>query len=208
MKPRSTVFLDVDARLVREFHQACVDTPRWAVSAPARFQEGVWKFVELNHRYNSLLWEEEDQARRTDVGDDCIAANKRAIDKYNQQRQDAIEQIDELLLQRLAGVGHLDTARQNSETPGSMIDRLSILSLKIFHMGLQAARTDVDAAHVEACRRKHEILRQQRIDLEACLDNLLTRAAAGAIYFKVYRQFKMYNDPALNPYLSRRKSDD
>lgn len=208
MKQRSTVLFDVDARSIREFHRTCVDTPQWATAVPARFHEGVWKYVELNHRCNSLLWDEEDRARRTDVGDDRIAASKRAIDKYNQQRQDAIERIDELLLHRLADVGRLAAARQNSETPGSMIDRLSILSLKIFHMGLQAARTDVDAAHIEACRRKHAILQQQQADLGVCLDDLLSQAAAGTAYFKIYRQFKMYNDPALNPYLSRRKSED
>lgn len=203
---RHSLFFDIDARSIREFHQECVATMGWAANACARFQDGAWKYVELNHRCNSLLWEQEDQARRADVGPDCIAANKRAIDKYNQQRQDAIERIDELLLTRLADVPRIQTARQNSETPGSMIDRLSILSLKIFHMGLQAARTDVDANHIETCRAKYAVLQQQLIDLGACLDDLLTQAMTGAVYFKVYRQFKMYNDPALNPYLYRLKS--
>jgi hypothetical protein len=29
----------------------------------------------------------------------------------------------------------------------------------------------------------------------------LADARAGRAFFKVYRQFKMYNDPSLNPYL-------
>jgi hypothetical protein len=207
MPPRLSISNNIDARLIGEFHDACVRTPSWTTSAPERFKDGVWKYIELNHRFNSLLWEEEDQARRTDVGDERIAANKRAIDKYNQQRQDAIERIDELLLELFTGVKRVATARQNSEAPGSMIDRLSILSLKIFHMGLQAARTDVDATHIEACQRKLEVLREQRFDLEGCFNDLLAQAAVGTAYFKVYRQFKMYNDPALNPYLYGAKSE-
>jgi hypothetical protein len=202
------LFSDVRAQAVGEFHDACVAAADWASAQPARFDAGVWKYIELNHRCNALLWAEEDQARRRDVADAAIAANKRAIDRYNQQRQDAIERIDELLLQRLAGAAPAADARRNSETAGSMIDRLSILSLKLFHMHLQCLRTDVDAAHVEACRGKHAILRQQRADLQACLDQLLADAEHGRAYFKVYRQFKMYNDPTLNPYLYGAKSDD
>src|SRR5438477_10836984 len=96
MTSPASLFSDVRATAIGDFHDACVEATGWAKSASPRFADGVWKYVELNHRFNSLLWAEEDQARRTDVGDDRIAANKRAIDKYNQQRQDAIERIDEL----------------------------------------------------------------------------------------------------------------
>jgi hypothetical protein len=44
-------------------------------------------------------------------------------------------------------------------------------------------------------------LQQQRADLAGCLQTLLDEAAAGRAYFKVYRQFKMYNDPRFNPVL-------
>lgn len=205
MQSRQVSFSDVAPAAICQFHDGCVRTSGWARSAPARYNEGVWQQIELNHRFNSLLWEEEDQARRKDVGDEHIAANKRAIDKYNQQRQNAIEHIDEILLERLKDIRPQPGARQNSETAGSMIDRLSILSLKIYHMGLQAERTDVDAAHIETCRGKQAVLRQQRADLQACLADLLARSATGEMYFKVYRQFKMYNDPTLNPYLYSRK---
>ena len=82
-----------------------------------------------------------------------------------------------------------------------MIDRLSILALKTFHMAEQTRRTDASAEHVAACREKLSRLNLQRDDLGRCLDTLLARAAQGAAFWKVYRQFKMYNDPALNPYL-------
>jgi hypothetical protein len=170
-----------------------------APGQPARFQEGFWAAIEANHWHNSSLWEQEDLARRRNVADTEIASNKRAIDAHNQKRNDAVERIDEFLLSALAGVAPRPDARQSSETAGAMIDRLSILALKIHHMRIQAQRTDVDQAHRDTCSAKLARLVEQRADLAACLDRLLREAARGESFFKVYRQFKMYNDPNLNP---------
>jgi len=159
----------------------------------------IWEAVEANHRNNDALWKEEDLARRRNVPDAEIAANKRAIDGHNQKRNDAIERIDESLLVGLEAIQRQKQARLSSETAGAMIDRLSILSLKIRAMRLQTERKDVDQAHLDACRQKLARLAEQRADLAACLDRLLAEAARGESYFKVYRQFKMYNDPKLNP---------
>jgi hypothetical protein len=157
----------------------------------------LWDAIALNHEHNRLLWDQEDLARRRLAPDSEIAGNKRAIDAHNQKRNDAIERIDELLLQELPQPRK--DARLNSETVGAMIDRLSILSLKIRNMRLQTERKDVDRAHIEACEAKLERFIEQRKDLAGCLDRLLAEAARGESTFKVYRQFKMYNDPALNP---------
>ncbi|HET6787873.1 MAG TPA: DUF4254 domain-containing protein, partial [Aquabacterium sp.] len=162
---------------------------------------------------NSALWAEEDLARRTTVSADDIAQNKRAIDKYNQARNDATERVDEILLTELglvdAASAQTDApvssvpagARLNSETAGSIIDRMSIMSLKIHAMHQQTLRQDVDEAHRASSQVKLERLRQQRADLGACLDALLADCQSGQAYFKVYRQFKMYNDPRFNPAL-------
>lgn len=184
-----------------DFHDACVARRDWARSGAARFENGLWQFIELNHRYNNLLWDEEDLARRREVADAEIAANKRAIDGYNQKRNDAIERIDEILLSALPPATPSATCRLNSETAGSMIDRLSIVALKIFHMGLQTQRSDASAEHIASCQAKLERLREQRDDLACCLRELLEDFAAGRRYYKVYRQFKMYNDATLNPFL-------
>jgi len=175
--------------------------PGWAQSAAPRFADGIWRALEDNHRCNCRLWDEEDLARRRNVADAEIAANKRAIDGYNQQRNDAIERIDEQLLDALRAVERRPDARLSSETAGAMVDRLSILSLKIHHMRLQTERADVDQAHREACAAKLVRLVEQRGDLAACLERLVDETASGASYFKIYRQFKMYNDPKLNPAL-------
>jgi hypothetical protein len=192
----------LDVRALLDFHDECVARTGWPdEAAPATSAAAVWEYVERNHRHNGLLWEQEDQARRRDVPDTAIAANKRAIDRHNQQRNDAIERLDELLLAAVDGIDRAPDARMSSETAGAMIDRLSILALKIHHMRLQTERADALPEHVAACRSKFARLIEQRADLARCLEALLADCAAGRAYFKVYRQFKMYNDPTLNPYL-------
>ena len=201
------------AAAVAALHDRLLATPGWPHEEPMAADDGLWHWVQTNHRFNSLLWAEEDLARRTAVGAEEIAANKRAIDRYNQARNDATERVDEILLIALglvdaasartdAPVSTVPTgARLNSETAGSIMDRMSIMALKIHAMRAQTERDDVDEAHRASSRIKLERLRQQRGDLGACLDTLVADAQAGRAYFKVYRQFKMYNDPRFNPAL-------
>lgn len=181
------------------FHDARLSESDWPHSPP-RHAQGVWAWVEANHRNNSLLWAEEDLARRRDVADSEIAKNKRAIDGFNQARNDAMERIDEEVLVGLA-VRSSAEARQHSETAGMMTDRLSIMALKIRAMREQTERADATPEHRASCQGKLERLLEQRGDLAACLDGLLADCRDGRAYFKIYRQFKMYNDPALNPCL-------
>jgi hypothetical protein len=192
-----------DALLIVEFHDENLSRKDW-LGGPGQAVHGAWRWIDSNHRYNSLLWDEEDRARRVDAAAAEIAASKRLIDRHNQLRNDAVEAIDEAILAQLAPVGHDDGARLSSETAGAMIDRLSILALKIFHMRKQTRRPDASTAHIDTCRARLQWLTAQRNDLACCLDQLLNDAQSGHAYFKIYRQFKMYNDPALNPYLSSR----
>lgn len=193
--------IELRARDLTAFHDSRHAIAGWARSGAAGNRGGLWQALEDNHRCNCLLWDEEDLARRRNVPDAEIANNKRAIDGYNQKRNDAIERIDEQLLNFFSAIKIKPEAKLNSETPGAMSDRLSILSLKIHHMRLQTLRTDVAGAHMENCLLKLDRLNEQRTDLASCLDRLLAEAARGEAYFKAYRQFKMYNDPALNPAL-------
>ena len=208
MIPRAAAVIERhDTALARD------DWPRSEALLAEVVDDVLWRWIFANHRFNSLLWAEEDLARRTTVGADEIAANKRAIDGFNQARNDATERVDELLLIALGLVDEASArsdaprsevpagARLNSETAGAMIDRLSIMALKVHAMRRQTERDDVDELHRAASRARLARLLEQRDDLGACLDALLADAAAGRAYFKVYRQFKMYNDPRFNPEL-------
>jgi hypothetical protein len=188
---------EIQSAQVLAFHDSRLAIPAWAKTGAQEHHAGLWQAIEDNHRNNCALWDEEDLARRRNVPDAEIAGNKRAIDRHNQKRNDAIERIDEYLLTSLGEAK--EGARLNSETAGSMCDRLSILSLKIHHMRIQTLRTDVEREHIDACKAKLARLVEQRGDLAGCLDRLLADFASGKSFFKVYRQFKMYNDPKLNP---------
>lgn len=177
----------------------------WYRDKPEAVEPGadLRSLVLAQHFCNFSLWNHEDEARRRDVADAYIAETKRAIDKWNQRRNDLIERIDLHLLEQLKGCD-TSRARLNSETAGSMVDRCSILALKIHHMGVNAARKDDLEVAVQSAG-KLKVLRTQRDDLSGCLQDLIEDYAAGRRYFKLYRQFKAYNDPRLNPALYTRK---
>ncbi|HEY4357238.1 MAG TPA: DUF4254 domain-containing protein [Acidobacteriaceae bacterium] len=150
------------------------------------------------HRANFDLWHEEDRARDPDAPDSVIAQVKHSIDRFNQLRNDLVEQIDTALLE---AAFQTPEAPLHSETPGLIIDRLSILSLKIFHTREESVRMDASEQHrIRNIARLH-LLDEQRNDLAQALDELWADVNAGRRRFKLYRQLKMYNDPTLNPVL-------
>jgi hypothetical protein len=167
---------------------------------------GLRELVARQHWTNFRLWHVEDRARRKDVDAAVIADCKYAIDKLNQQRNDLIERVDiclNAMLEPLLPEGAAE--RYNTETVGAALDRLSIQALKIYHMKEQCSRKDVDAAHVEQCDAKVGVLTRQHEDLSTAVLELVDEYAAGTKRPKVYYQFKMYNDPRLNPELYGKK---
>lgn len=162
--------------------------------------------VARQHRANFELWHIEDEARIPGATDAELASVKRRIDHTNQLRNDLAEQLDRALLDTLAAQVLPDTqAPLHSESPGLMIDRLSILALKIFHTREETERPDVAPVHIARNRERLAILIEQRDDLSGCLDVLWRETLAGTKRFKLYRQLKMYNDPTLNPSIYRKK---
>jgi hypothetical protein len=193
---------DLTGERICAFHDAALVGWDAAVGLhPPPSGHDLWAGIGHNHLCNAMLWDEEDRARRTDVPDAEIVRCKRSIDRHNQARNDAVEAMDTYLM---ALFGEADAGIPlHSETPGAMIDRLSILSLKIHHMGREVQRSEAGAQHVHACAAKLDRMHIQRKDLRECLDRLLRELAVGRARFRVYRQFKMYNDPSLNPCLYR-----
>jgi hypothetical protein len=163
--------------------------------------------VARQHRANFDLWHIEDEARTPKASDAQLADVKRRIDSTNQHRNDLAEELDRTLLDWLAPqkLPH-EKAPLHSESPGLIIDRLSILALKIYHTREEAERPDASTEHAERNHARLLILEEQRTDLARCLDILWREALAGSRRFKLYRQLKMYNDPTLNPAIYRSSS--
>jgi hypothetical protein len=175
-------------------------------------ESGWLDAVARQHRANFDLWHIEDEARAPGAAEAELAAVKRRIDKTNQRRNDLAEELDRALLGWLE-TGFLEglpnaEAPLHSESPGLIVDRLSILSLKIYHTREEAEREDAPAGHAERNRERLAILEEQRSDLAACLDLLWRQTLAGTRRFKLYRQLKMYNDPTLNPAIYRKNPQE
>lgn len=168
--------------------------------------DGFRELVGRQHWANFQLWHVEDRARRKDVDAKVIADCKYAIDKLNQARNDLIERVDECLIGMISTHLPADAPeRYNTETVGAALDRLSIQALKVYHMKEQCSRKDVDQEHVEQCNAKILVLEQQHDDLQQAIMGLLEEYLVGTKKPKVYFQFKMYNDPTLNPELYKNK---
>ncbi|MGC2403125.1 MAG: DUF4254 domain-containing protein [Acidobacteriaceae bacterium] len=168
---------------------------------------GFERAVAEQHLANFELWHAEDTARAPNATDHDLAASKRFIDQVNQRRNDLAEQCDVLLLEHLRQHNlPAASAELHSESPGLILDRLSILSLKLFHTREEIDRPGAPPGHRERNLERLQILLQQRNDLAAALDRLWQQVLNGCLSFKLYRQLKMYNDPTLNPavYLQRK----
>jgi hypothetical protein len=164
---------------------------------------GIYGLIEQQHDFNYRLWHEEDIARCPNATDSEIAKVKRSIDQLNQQRNDWIEKIDEWIGGDIAErrVSPAVDARINTETPGSVIDRLSILALRIYHLNEQLMREEAEEELLLSIENKVRVAGVQMQHLAKSLDELLEDIYAGVKRHQTYRQMKMYNDPKLNPYL-------
>lgn len=197
---------EIQIECVRCWHREPIANP---FECKDEFEFGFEKLVCRQHELNYRLWHEEDAARSPDASNDCIADVKRAIDRLNQQRNDMIETLDNAILEILAGRG-VKANRSlpiNTETPGSAIDRLSIMALRLFHYAEQRDRRDTDEQHRATVDTRIEVCEMQHRDLATSLQNLVDDLFAGRKQHKTYRQLKMYNDPSLNPEIYKSKGE-
>ncbi|MEZ6086684.1 MAG: DUF4254 domain-containing protein [Pirellulaceae bacterium] len=191
--------IDVDA--IVQLQDETVE--RWHQEPISNRCEGFMQLVCQQHEHNYRLWHEEDIARAKDVSDAQIAQVKRNIDVLNQKRNDWIEKLDDAITLMLAeaDVAIGEDAPINTETAGSVIDRLSIMSLRLYHYREQLLRDDAGAEHQQRVAERISICERQQADLSLALKQLLADLFAGRKRHRTYRQLKMYNDPTLNPYL-------
>lgn len=192
--------IQLQTRTVADWHRGPIENK----------ESGLMATVCTQHSFNYQLWHEEDIARSPDVSDQEIARVKRSIDKFNQQRNDWIEKIDDQIAEMIQSqnIQTRSDALLNTETPGSAIDRLSIMSLRLYHLQEQLERPDATDEHRQSVEQKIAVCRLQQSELAKSLQQLVDAIAEGTKRHLTYRQFKMYNDPTLNPYLYNAKNRD
>ena len=187
---------------INDYHKTDdVDTP---IQNPYELTSIAY-YLYMKNWIDTVQWHLEDIIRNPEINPAEALAIKRRIDKSNQDRTDLVELIDSYFLDKYQSVNPVENATINTESPAWAIDRLSILDLKIYHMRNEVQRTDVDELHRAQCQMKLTILQEQQIDLSTAIEQLLNDIASGKKYMKVYKQMKMYNDPALNPVLYGKK---
>ncbi len=193
----------LDLRRIAALQEACV--ARWHDEPPASPASGFFHTVCEQLRFNFLLWHEEDKARDTTADDGQIARVKRSIDRLNQERNDWIERMDDEIAAELArrGIAAASDVPLNTETLGSTIDRLGILALRIYHLREQMEREDTTDGHRERVGQKLYVATIQHDELVRAAQSLADDLLAGRKRHQTVRQLKMYNDPALNPYLQQ-----
>ncbi len=185
-------------QVIVEYHKTDnVDTP---VDNPYPVRT-IENLLYLKNWIDTVQWHLEDIIRDPAINPVEALAIKRRIDKSNQERTDLVELIDSYFLDKYKDVKPLGAAKINTESPAWALDRLSILALKIYHMNLEAERTDATEDHRAQCQTKLNVLLEQRADLSTAIEELLADIESGDKYMKVYKQMKMYNDPSLNPIL-------
>ena len=178
-----------------------VDTP---IKNP--YPEGSFEsLLYVKNWIDTVQWHLEDIIRLPEINPVEALQIKRRIDKSNQYRTDRVEQMDDYFLFQFKDVTPKSTAKINSETPAWLLDRMSILMLKIYHMKEQTDRKDANADHIAKCQAKLNVLMEQKTDMQMAFDQLMEDIRTGDRKMKVYRQMKMYNDASLNPMLYQKK---
>lgn len=185
-------------KVIADYHKTdSVDAP---ITNPYP-EKSIEYYLYLKNWIDTVQWHLEDIIRDPDINPVEALAIKRRIDKSNQDRTDLVELIDSYFLDKYKDVRVLADASINTESPAWAIDRLSILALKIYHMQQEVLRGDSNSEHKEQAAKKLDVLLTQRKDLSTAIEELLQDIETGRKYMKVYKQMKMYNDPALNPVL-------
>lgn len=197
---KATACISIFNQVISDYHQqdnvdAMIEIPFHENSLEALLYKKCW--------IDTVQWHLEDIIRDPQIDNANGILIKRRIDQSNQDRTDLVEQIDDWMNNKLTAIQPLETARLNTESIAWVLDRISILCLKLFHMKEQTERDDADDAHLNKCKLKYSVLLEQEKDMIQSYDELLEDIEAGKRYVKVYRQMKMYNDQSLNPVLYR-----
>lgn len=142
------------------------------------------------HSHNCEIWNHENITRNPDSTRKSFISAQRGIHKENAARCAAVEDLDERILK---WVGEMDeSAEPNSESPGMILDRLSIFSLKESYLERQwwMENTVLKKNKVEALLHS---LQSQIHYLKRAYSVLLAECTIGRARFIPYRSFKIYS---------------
>ena len=158
--------------------------------------EGWARTTEKLQLINTFQWHEEDKSRAHGAGDMVLGAIKRSIDASNRRRVQTVGRLDDQIYTGLREAGSLKAdAPLHSESPGSIIDRMTVLALKTYHVGEANDALAAGSEDAVAMQGRLDTLTEQYADLGVCLDRLLVGIAAGETGLKLYRQVKLFKDP-------------
>ncbi len=184
--------------VIGRWHEAEARIRDWSgaeAEIPMTRPGGWLRTAEKLQLINTFQWHEEDKSRAHGAGDEVLASVKRIIDDSNRRRVQTVDRLDDIIFTQLNAAGVVaDGAPLNSESPGSIIDRLTVLALKIYH--IEEARAGMaPGPDRDSMDGKLETLTEQSRDLGKCLDVLMNGIRAGRIGLKLYRQVKVYVEP-------------
>ena len=182
---------------VNQLHHEAVQ--KWHETSPENSHEGVFARICQQHQSNFILWH---PLNGRSAGSN-VADVRLTIDDYTQQRDQWIEQVDQSFVELFAAMGiePAESARMNTETPGGVIDRLSILSLRVYQLSQQLDSTALDPVELENVRQNLARCRALQRALSQSLVELLEDLLNGRKVLKTYRQMKVSGEPVGNPYL-------
>ena len=201
----STLCNKIFQESINDYHKT--DNVDTAINNPYSSSSLLEHLLYHKNWIDTVQWHLEDIVRNPNINPVEGLGLKRKIDKSNQERTDMVEYIDSYFLEQNKNAPLDPDGTINTESPAWAIDRLSILALKIYHMQAEVNRTDASAEHIISCTDKLAVLIEQQNDLSKAIDELLADIASGKKYMKVYKQMKMYNDPALNPVLYQQQNN-
>ena len=159
----------------------------------------VQRLVYLIVKANKILWDLEDSARLSELGDKHIAEAKRNIDIHNQQRNELIREIDTALA-RLLDVSRGTESSFYSESPGMIIDRLSIIFIKLSVVQKITSFIKEGSLKLEYID-KEKILEGQIESIGNFLDLYMERLLKKEVFFEIQQPVKIYNDIRVKEYI-------
>lgn len=165
------------------------------------YGDEVQKLIYLLIKTNKTLWGLEDSVRIIEFGDEHVARAKKDIDIYNQKRNDLIRELD-IVLHKLLNVSKGVKESFYSESPGMIIDRLSIIFIKLSFVQKIISVIEENGLKMEYVE-KEKILKKQTESIGNFLDLYMKRLLKKEVFFNIQQHVKIYNDVRIRKYVKR-----